>query len=181
MKVGRQLQWQSTGYFPIWRPIISEFPVVTSTSAAVEISWETKLWLVFGNSTPGLRAYPLVYILYNLTLLSLIPGQNHYLAIDELYSLPLFSLSLPHSQIHIDKGGNSCTRLGVVFASGASMVIALHTRFAGLSCKQQQPLSCWWNVGRFHTVFVSLLLRHHPSLFSVVLSFKNSSQGCFLM
>lgn len=67
-------------------------------------------------------------------------------------------LSLPYSRIQADKGGNLCTRMGVVFAIGGSMVIALHTHsIAGLSCKQQQPLSRRWNVavGRFHAVFVS--------------------------
>lgn len=53
------------------------------------------------------------------------------------------------------------------------MVIALHTRIAGLSCKQQQPLSRWWNVavGRFHSVFVSLLFRRLSPLLSLSVSF----------
>lgn len=63
---------------------------------------------------------------YNLILLSLIKS-----LLGGRRTLPL---TLPRSETHTDKGNNLCTRLGLVFAIGGSMVIALHARAAGPAC-----------------------------------------------
>lgn len=155
MKAGRQLERQSAGYFPIWRPIISEFLVVMNTPSEVGLYWETKLWVVFGNSPRGLIAYPLVYALYNLILLSLIPGQIKSL-LGNRWTLPLhvsLYLTVKYTQIR----GNLCTRLGVVFVLGQWSLLCTHI-LPCLSCRQQQFLSHWWNIGRFHPVVQASLL-----------------------
>lgn len=93
---------------------------------------------------------------YNLILLSLIKS-----LLGGRRTLPL---TLPRSETHTDKGSNLCTRLGLVFAIGGSMVIALHARAAGFS-RAAAAFVSWWSVGRFRTVFVSLQFGHLSPFF----------------
>lgn len=100
---------------------------------------------------------------YNLILLSLIKS-----LLGGRRTLPL---TLPRSETHTDKGSNLCTRLGLVFAIGGSMVIALHPRAAGFS-RAAAAFVSWWSVGRFHTVFVSLQFGHLSPFFPPPPPFK---------